>query len=125
MQKQKGFIAISMVIILVAVVIAIATTVALLSIGEAESALTLTNGESTLNFVEGCAEDALLKARANTAYTGGNITRPEGTCSVSVSKAGSTWTLTMSTTATTHVRTIQVVITQDGYGDTISSWREI
>ena len=114
-----------MVIILVAVVIAIATTVALLSIGEAESALTLTNGESTLNFVEGCAEDALLKARANTAYTGGNITRPEGTCSVSVSKAGSTWTLTMSTTATTHVRTIQVVITQDGYGDTISSWREI
>src|SRR5690348_16902664 len=100
MQKQKGFIAISMVILLVALVIAISTTVALLSIDEAESALTLTNGESTLDFVEGCTEDALLKARANASYSGGNITRPEGTCTVSVSKGGSTWTLTVSTTAT-------------------------
>src|SRR5258708_18718426 len=123
MEKQQGFIAISMVILLVALVIAIATTVALLSIGEAESALTLTNGESTLDFVEGCTEDALLKARASASYAGGNITRPEGTCTVSVAKAGSTWTLTVSTTAIAYVRTIQVVITQDGYGDTISSWK--
>ncbi|HWY79469.1 MAG TPA: hypothetical protein VNW29_03865 [Candidatus Sulfotelmatobacter sp.] len=125
MQKQNGFIAISMVILLVALVIAISTTVALLAVGEAESALTLTNGESTLSFVEGCTEDALLKARANTSYAGGNITRPEGTCTVTISKAGSIWTLTVSTTATVYVRTIQVVITQDGYGDTISSWSEI
>jgi len=125
MQKQQGFIAISMVILLVALVIAISTTVALLSIGEAESALTLTNGESTLDFVEGCTEDALLKARASASYTGGNITQPEGTCTVSVAKAGSTWTLTVSTTATVYVRTIQVVITYDGYGDTITSWKEI
>ena len=114
-----------MVILLVALVIAISTTVALLAVGEAESALTLTNGESTLSFVEGCTEDALLKARANTSYAGGNITRPEGTCTVTISKAGSIWTLTVSTTATVYVRTIQVVITQDGYGDTISSWSEI
>ncbi len=125
MQKQKGFIALSMVILLVAIVIAISTTVALLSVGEADSALSLTNGESTLDFVEGCAEDALLKARANTTYTSGNITRPEGTCTVVVSKAGSTWTLTVSTTATAYVRTVQIVMVQDGYGDTITSWKEL
>jgi uncharacterized protein (UPF0333 family) len=125
MMNQRGYIAISMVLIILSVVIAVATTVTLLAIGEAQSSLILTKGEDTLSFVEGCAEDALLKARASSSYTGGNITRPEGTCTVSVSKASTTWTLTISTTATAYVRTVEVVITRDGYGDTITTWKEI
>lgn len=122
---QRGYIALSIVILITAVIIAISTTVSLLSIGEAETGLTLSQGENTLDFVEGCTEDALLKARANTAYTGGNITRPEGTCTVNVSKNGNSWTLTVSTSASTYSRTVQAVITQNGYGDTISSWTEL
>ena len=114
-----------MILIISAVVIGIATTVAVLAVGEAQSGLALTKGEDALNFVEGCTEDALLKARASATYTGGNITRPEGTCTVTVSKAGNTWTITVSTTATLYVRTIKAIITQDGYGDTITSWQEI
>lgn len=108
-----------------AIVVAVSITVAFLSIGEAQSSLTLTKGDDVLSFVEGCTEDALLKSRASASYAGGNITRPEGTCTVSVSKAGSTWTITVSTTSMQYVRTIQAVITQDGYGETLTTWKEI
>lgn len=123
--SQKGYIALSMILVIAAVMIGVVTTTTLLSIGEGESGLTLATGENTLAFVEGCTEDALLKARASNTYTGGNITRPEGTCTVTVTKSGNTWTLTVSTTATTYVRTIQAIITNTGYGDSIVSWKEI
>ncbi|MBI3486298.1 hypothetical protein HY025_05175 [Candidatus Daviesbacteria bacterium] len=130
MLNKKGYIALSMVLILTAVVIAISVTVALLSIGEGQSALALSKGEDALTFAEGCAEDALLKSRNSTSYSGGTIGRPgtEGTCSVTVSKAGSTWTITSTTNAASpaYKRTIQNTVTQNGYGVTINAggWKE-
>ncbi len=120
-----GYIALSTVLIISVVVIALSTTVSLLSIGEAQSSFAQLKGEDTLDFVEGCAEDALLKARVNAAYTGGTITRPEGTCSVSISKAGSQWTIDVTTTATAYIRTIRVVCNRTGTGLTLISWKEI
>ncbi len=64
-------------------------------------------------------------ARRNLSYAGGAITRPEGTCSVTASKVGSTWTITTTTSsATDYVRTIKTVSTINGYGVTITSWIE-
>src|SRR5258708_39157195 len=74
--SSRGFVVISIVILLMAVVTAVSLTVALLSVGEAQSGFTLTQGENTLSFVEGCTEDALLKARASSTYTGGAFKRP-------------------------------------------------
>jgi hypothetical protein len=121
---EKGYIAILTVLIISAVVITIATTVSLLAIGEAQSSFALFKGEDTLTFVEGCMEDALLKARNNNTYTGGSITRPEGTCTITVSKAGTTWTITATTTNTQYIRTIQSVITR-GNQMAITSWKEL
>ena len=123
--KEKGFIAISVTLLLLVVIVAIATTVALLSIGEAQSSLALSQGEETLQFVEGCTEDALLKARTNSSYNGGTITRPEGTCSVTISKNSSTWTMTTTTTDTKYKRTIQTVFDRNPTGITLTSWQEI
>jgi hypothetical protein len=120
----SGFVAIITVLIIGAVCLAIVSSVALLSIGEGQSALAQTSGEDTLNFVEGCVEDGLLKSRASASYTGGTIARPEGTCSISISKAGSTWTMTTTTTATKYVRTIVTVFTRASSGVTLTSWRE-
>lgn len=125
MKHQQGYVAILTVLILMAIIITAATTVTLLSIGEAQSALALYKGEDTLAFVQGCTEDALLKARASAAYTGGPIFRPEGTCSVTITKAGTIWTLTVSTTNTLYVRTIQVIINKLPTGITLTSWKEI
>jgi len=123
-KKQQGYIALIMVLTISAVALATATTVALLSIGEAQSGLALFNGENTLTFVEGCMEDALLKSQAAATYAGGTITRPEGTCTITVSKNVNVWTITATTTATIYKRTIQAVVTRSSTL-TITSWKEI
>ncbi len=121
--SEKGYVAISVVLILAAVILGIMVTVAQLGVGEGQSSLALSKGEDTLNFVEGCTEDALLKIRSNASYSGGTITRPEGTCSVTVSLAGSTYAVTVTTTATAYKRTIQAVVVKST-ALSLTSWKE-
>ena len=121
---MKGYIALSMVLIITAVVIAVATTVALLSIGEAQSSLAQEKGEDAWYFVDGCAEDALQKIHDSATYAGGTITRPEGTCSVTIVTGNPNWDITVTTTETTYKRTVEVQVTR-GTTLTITSWREI
>src|ERR1700730_8548477 len=90
---EDGYVALATVILLSAVIILITTATSLLAIGEAQSSLALFNGENTLTFVEGCMEDALLKSQASATYAGGTIIRPEGICTITVTKNGATWTI--------------------------------
>lgn len=127
--KQKGFVAISVVIILISVVIAIGTSVTLLSIGEGQSGLSLFKGEENLDFVEGCAEDGLLKSRSDSNYSGGTINRPspEGTCNITINKAGTPWIMTATIDGANPVykRSIEVQYTRAATGITLTSWKEI
>lgn len=122
---NRGYIATLTVLIIMAVVISTASTVAFLSIGEAQSGFALFKGEDTLSFVEGCTEDGLLKSRADSNYSGGNITRPEGTCSVSISKVVTPWTMTVTTLDTKYKRTIEVKYTRNPTGIILTSWKEV
>lgn len=140
MSKQKddkgGFVAISAVLIILAVAVAVGTTVTLLSVDEARSGLSLFKGEDNLDAVEGCVEDAMLKARSNPAFgepvgTPVNITRPnpEPTCVVTVSsKTGSgtiIWDMNVTTNTTYYKRTIKVIFNRAATGITLTSWKEI
>ncbi len=121
---QNGYVAIVTMITISAVALVIALMVSVLAIGEAQSSLSYFKGEDTLTFVDGCMEDALLKIKASPTYAGGTITRPEGTCTITISKAGSTWTTTATTTNTNYKRTIQTVVTRSGTL-TLTSWKEL
>lgn len=132
--KQKGYIALITVLIVMAVVLTTASTVALLGIGEAQSGFSIFKGEDTLAFVDGCAEDAMLKARAFAGFgdpvgTPATITRPEGSCTVTViSKVGSptvTWTMQVTTQATQYKRTVEIVFNRAPTGITLTSYKEI
>lgn len=124
--QSGGYAAISIILLLLVVTISIASTYSLLSIGEGQSSLALTKGEETLNFVEGCVEDALQKAHDSASYNGGsNITRPEGTCTISpITKVGNQWTFTVSTQATDYKRTIEIVINRAPPAIDLISWKE-
>ena len=99
---QKGYIATSTVLVLMVVILSITITVSLLGIGSAQGSLALTKGEETLFLVEGCMESALLNAKNNNSYTGGNLTLPEGTCLITVFKNGNIWTITAVNIATNY-----------------------
>jgi len=103
----------------------LAATMTFIGVGEIQSSRSLSSGEGTLSFVEGCAEDAILKVRANVSYAGGMITRPEGTCNVTASAVGTVWTVKATTAATNYTRTVQVVFTRGVNSITITSWTEI
>lgn len=125
MRNQSGYIAILTVIIVLAVVLMISSSVTLLSIGEGQSSLALTQGESSLNFVEGCMEDALEKIALNSAYSGGTITHPEGVCSISISKSGTSYDVIATNVDTSdYGRTIEVRCTKQNSLQLIS-WKEI
>lgn len=126
MKQQKGYIATLTILIVMAVVLTTASTVALLGIGEGQSGFALFKGEDTLTFVEGCTEDYMLKIRAQgAAFVAGNITRPEGTCTITVNSGNPNWDITVSTTATTYKRSIRVVFTRNPTGITLTSWKEV
>lgn len=121
---NRGYVALTIVLMITAVSLAIAATVSLLSIGDIQTGLSLSKGEETYLFVDGCMEDALEKAATTPTYAGGTITRPEGTCSVTASKTGNTWTISATTTATDYKRTMQVVATMSS-SLKLASWKEI
>ena len=133
---QKGYIATLTVLIIMAVVIATAATVTYLSIGEAQSGFSLFKGEDTVTFVEGCVEDALLKARASSTFgepLGSEVTiTHEGiSCKIKViSKTGSptfTWDMKVQTdaTVTKYNRIIEVVFNRTPTVITLTSWKEV
>lgn len=123
---KKGFAAITTILILSAVVLAISTTVTLLSIDEAQSSLSLFKGEDNLGFAEGCVEDVMLKIRANSSYSANSISRPEGTCSITYNTGGPTnWDITVTSQSNTYQRQIRVVFTRNPTGISLSSWKEI
>lgn len=126
--RQRGYIAILTVIIIMAVVVTTISAVTFLAISEGQSGLALTNGESALNLVEGCAEEALTKSQNDPNF--GNVspltlTRPEGSCVVSFNKSLVPWTVTITTTSTSYQRTIQIAYTWIASGLTLASWREL
>lgn len=130
--NSYGFVAVSVVLILLSVVVSIGTTVAYLSIGEGQSGLILYEGEDNLTFVEGCVEDVMLKIRSDQSYNAPSFTRIDiignsKTCNIAYNAGGPVnWNLTVSTSSTTRVqRKIQVIFTRNPTGISLTSWREI
>jgi hypothetical protein len=128
-KNQSGYIALTTVLIILAVVVITAVSVTYSSIGEAQSGLALYKGEENLHFVEGCVEDMLLEVRSNSSFTSGTISRPEGTCVITVvSKVGSgtvTWTVDTTSQSTAYQRTIRTIFTRSPTVITLTSWNEI
>lgn len=107
---QRGFIAILTVITLLAFSLSLTIAVAYLSIGETQGAFALSRGDEALSLTEGCAEDALLQAKRDEVYAGGDYTYLDGSCHVDVSVNGTTWTLGISGIKNNFTRRIEVVL---------------
>ena len=130
---MRGFVAVSVVLILVSVVLAISVTVALLSIGEAQSGLVLYQGEDNLNYAEGCVEDVMLKIRSDPTYSGTGFTHPDSsgntaTCSITYNPGGggpTNWDITLNSQTSSLQRKIRVIFTRNPTGIILTSWKEI
>lgn len=121
MHSSNGFVVISTVFILLAVSLALGVTVTILSVSDAQTSYAISEGTDARGLLDGCVEDALLFSRANASYAGGMITRPEGFCSVSLSKAGNRWTATVRTNGE-YMQAAAVIFDRMGSGVKLVSW---
>lgn len=122
--RQNGSVILALVLVLSVVALSVTTSMSLLSINTAETSFAGSKGYEALGLAEGCAEDTLLLARSNAAYSGGTLSRPEGTCSLSISKAGNRWTALVQSNGA-FVKKIQLVFDRLGSGISLVSWKNI
>ncbi|HKY73799.1 MAG TPA: hypothetical protein VJ246_00610 [Patescibacteria group bacterium] len=121
---QKGYVAISSIVVIAAVVIVVGITVSLVSINEAQVAFSGRKSEEVLNIVEACIEDALYKL-SGTNTLPSTITLPQGTCSVITdAHIGNSWTFTTIATVSSHAKAVQVQATNSAT-ISIGQWKEI
>lgn len=125
---SSGYVALSIVLVMLAVIIVLTLTMTYSAIGEAQSGLVLYQGEENLYGVEGCVEDAMLKIRSNSVQIT-SISRPEGVCTISYALGGPTnWDMTVtfqSSVSTNIQRKIRVIYVRNPTGITLTSWNEI
>lgn len=123
---KSGFAAISTVLVISAVTLAVIVTTVMLSIGTAQSSLALLLGEGNLQQVEGCAEDLLVKVRDNPTFSAATINRPEGMCNITYNLGGPVnWDATVAMNQGDYVRKIRVVFVHNTTFVTLTSWQEI
>ncbi len=123
-KKGNGYVAISTVLVVGAVVLTIGISVILNGINESQSALADTKSEVALGLVNACAQDGLIRLSKNNSIPG-TIVLPEGTCTVTInSQVGNDWDVTYSVTLGGYTKSVKVVATRTTTV-TINSWLEI
>jgi len=123
--NTKGYIAFTTLLVLSAVLFLAGVTLALLSVFQAQQSLSQETGNQAYGLAEGCASDALLESFYNVDYTGGVRTYLEGTCTVSVSKAGSNWVLDVEAAVPAgYKKRVRVNILRET-GIQILSWKQV
>lgn len=122
--SHSGYVAIASVLVIGAVIIIISTTTTLTTISEGQISLATKKNEESLDFVEGCVEDALLRINEDNTLSS-SLTLPEGTCSVTInSQSGNNWDITVSGTFETYSKAFRIVAVRDT-SVTITSWLEV
>lgn len=124
-KKNSGYVAIISVIVIAIVLVIVGMTASLLSISDAQLALSSKKGKESLNIVEGCGEVALLNLSGNLSYTGGTITTPNGTCVVLVSGSGESRTITVTGGISGYVKKISISISSISSGVSLDTWKEV
>lgn len=104
---SSGYIAIMTVLILLVFSLALLLAVPYLSIDGAKLALALSQGETVLAGLEGCAEDALLLALRDESYAGGTYTYLGMVCEVTIEKSDPLWTLSLTGSQFGITRTLE------------------
>ena len=120
---EKGYIAVTLILIVISVVFVIGTSVSVLSINDIQMSLANKNGLDALNIVEGCVENSLLNLNEDNNIPS-SISLPEGNCSVTInSQNGDDWDFTVQTTIKSYSKSIRVNATR-ATNVLVTAWKE-
>lgn len=122
--SQSGYVAISTVLVVLALFVMVGTSVSMLALTGLQSVFSQVRSDEGLHQVEACVEDALLRLNENNTLPA-SFSIEGQTCSITVNSSGSgVWTFTVSYTTEVGLKRVQVTATR-GTTVTISSWKEL
>lgn len=123
-RKTQGYVAISTVLMVGVVVMAIGVAVILNGINEVQSAFAESRKEAALGVANACVQDGLIRLNKNNAIPR-MVVLPEGSCAVTInSQMGNTWDVTFTSTVNGYTKSLRVTATRTTTV-TINSWLEI
>lgn len=125
-QDKRGAAALLLVTILGMVALLMAIGASRLSLGEIEMGYNEQKGAEAFSAADGCAEDALLHLHYNVTYTGGSLTQGNGTCIITVARAGNLYTIDATGIVDSYRKKIEITLAVDNsMMITINSWKEV
>ena len=121
--KQRGYIAITSMIVVTAVVVSVGLLATFSAIGNAQMALGGTQADGAKSLAQACMEDVLLKIN-KTSTVPSSVSTPQGTCTITTdAQAGSNYTV--SVTATKDNRTKKITTSVSRITNVaVTSWLE-
>lgn len=119
---QRGYIALSTVLIVLALVLLIGVSTSLLSVNDLQSADSGKQAAKSSNLAEACVQDELMKMIKKTSISTESISLLGSTCSVTLNlQVGNIWDFTVSANENGYYKSIRVNVTRD-VTLTINSW---
>lgn len=126
---QRGFATLTTAVIIFFVTLALALSVQFAGIGELQTGFQNNLSSQGFSLADGCLEEAMLRLRRDSAYTGGTLNVGDDSCTIVVTGAGGTRTITSTATINSVVvreieAEISISATPTGNLVTITSWEE-
>jgi len=112
MKKSKGYIALSSILVIAAVVVVIGVSVSLSAVNDIQSALSGKKAEESFDIVQSCAEDAIMRINQYDLLPT-SISLPEGSCTITInSHAGNDWDFTVTGGLIGQTRSLRLSVTR-------------
>lgn len=87
--NQKGYLGVIIVMIVAVITLTVATTIALSGVTEMQTGDEAVRSRKAFERAEACSEEAYYRLKRNPGFAGGTIPFADGSCTISVSGAGS------------------------------------
>lgn len=124
MFQSKGFIALTSVLIIFGVSLIVGLSVSLLAISEAAMSLKKSQSSQAYYLTSLCAEQALMRLKANPSYAGSEtINEIGGSCQIQPIVGN--WTINVLGNFQNMVKKLKIVVSQIAPQMIISSWQEV
>ncbi len=130
LNNNQGAAALITVIAVMAILFSLITVVSKFSLNGLAINLESDQSHKALQIAEACAEESALRLKLDSSYTGGSLTFAVGSCTISISGAGTTRTATVVATVGQNTRDVQVNLTlvsnisATAEGLNFSNWEE-
>lgn len=124
-KDKRGVAALLVIVIVSAAVLTMAFSASLLGLGELDMGWTSQKGAEALALTDGCVEEALLRLKLDSGYSGETLNIGSNSCIISVAVLGDDRTITVSGTVDDFNKKIQATATLNNGVLTLNTWQEV